>query len=340
MYDVFISLGWFCGTAASMSKYGLRNQSGPFDWCFSEFDGVLHFLENDFEDFLCRDNLFVSREREFRDQRWRVIYNHDMIEDLDREYNGIYQKYRRRIDRVQQDIHGGKVCFLRAVKNQKEIQYILENQKKITEIVSKYGENDIVFIIPAYLQIPVDFGFPYYIINIDRYKGDERYQLRSLFDTNTKLLEFFEKNYSEDRRNKNKIFDLEKELKLLEKVNRRAAIEQSKFRVTMQIAKTDFDEITFEAPVIIYGAGEVGKLFCDKVMQKAEIECFLDRNPRERDYKGIPINSPENYVYGKKSMIVVIPTYDYLAIKEKLQNIYGEDANCVSIEELIYKIEQ
>ena len=48
----FISLGYYCGTAASMSKLGIRNSSGPFDWYTSELIGVLECLENDFSDFL------------------------------------------------------------------------------------------------------------------------------------------------------------------------------------------------------------------------------------------------------------------------------------------------
>lgn len=51
MFENFISLGWFCGTAASMSKYGLRSWFGPFDWYFSNFPGVLSCMENDFIDF-------------------------------------------------------------------------------------------------------------------------------------------------------------------------------------------------------------------------------------------------------------------------------------------------
>ena len=52
MYNSFISLGWFCGVASSMSKYGLRSFSSPFDWYFSDFKSVLHFIETDFIDFL------------------------------------------------------------------------------------------------------------------------------------------------------------------------------------------------------------------------------------------------------------------------------------------------
>lgn len=58
MFDNFISLGPWCATAASMSKHGLRSWSGPFDWVLTPcFESVLNLIENDFEDFLLRENL-------------------------------------------------------------------------------------------------------------------------------------------------------------------------------------------------------------------------------------------------------------------------------------------
>ena len=58
MFSNFVSLGEACKVAASMSKYGLRSFSGPFDWVITRrFDMVLHYLENDFEDFLEKSKL-------------------------------------------------------------------------------------------------------------------------------------------------------------------------------------------------------------------------------------------------------------------------------------------
>ena len=57
MFEKFISLGWYCGTAAAMSKLGIRSFSGPFDWYQSDFSGVLNCLDNDFDDFLEKKNL-------------------------------------------------------------------------------------------------------------------------------------------------------------------------------------------------------------------------------------------------------------------------------------------
>lgn len=58
MFSNFVSLGTACPVASSMSKYGLRSFSGSFDWFItSRFDIVLHYLENDFKDFLERSKL-------------------------------------------------------------------------------------------------------------------------------------------------------------------------------------------------------------------------------------------------------------------------------------------
>ena len=44
MFSNFVSLGEACKVAASMSKYGLRSFSGPFDWVITRrFDMVLHY---------------------------------------------------------------------------------------------------------------------------------------------------------------------------------------------------------------------------------------------------------------------------------------------------------
>lgn len=51
MFDNFISLGWKCKVAASIEKYGLRSCSGPFDWCVTEFKGVIETIDSNFSGF-------------------------------------------------------------------------------------------------------------------------------------------------------------------------------------------------------------------------------------------------------------------------------------------------
>ncbi len=86
MFDSFISLGWYCGTASAMSRHGLRKMSSPFDWSFSELYGVMHFLESDFNDFMLKDNIEVinNRPKEIKDIKWGIYFNHDVKEDYEK----------------------------------------------------------------------------------------------------------------------------------------------------------------------------------------------------------------------------------------------------------------
>lgn len=51
-YDNFISLGYFCDVAKDLEQLGLRDVSSPFDWCISDFRGVVAAIENNFHDFM------------------------------------------------------------------------------------------------------------------------------------------------------------------------------------------------------------------------------------------------------------------------------------------------
>jgi len=121
MFQQFISLGFFCGIAASLSRYGLRSFSGPFDWCFSDFYGVIHFLETDFSDFLNMDNLEIVEEKpnEFKDIKYGLHYNHDVKNNFETEYEAIRQKYLHRIEVFLKASSEG-VCFVRAVQDEEE----------------------------------------------------------------------------------------------------------------------------------------------------------------------------------------------------------------------------
>ena len=38
-YKHFISLGYFCSVAMELERFGLRSESGPFDWVISDMRG-------------------------------------------------------------------------------------------------------------------------------------------------------------------------------------------------------------------------------------------------------------------------------------------------------------
>lgn len=83
-YDNYVSLGWFCGTAGSLSRLGLRNFSGPFDWYCSDFDSVINQIDNEFIDFMNKKNLEVVENKPtvFIDKKYNFYCNHDIKENF------------------------------------------------------------------------------------------------------------------------------------------------------------------------------------------------------------------------------------------------------------------
>ncbi|MDE6055805.1 MAG: papain-like cysteine peptidase, partial [Lachnospiraceae bacterium] len=80
MFSQFISLGSNCRVAASMAKYGFRSWSRQFDWLITyNLEWVLHFIENDFLDFLQIENLesHQGKETQFFDKRSGFYFLHD-----------------------------------------------------------------------------------------------------------------------------------------------------------------------------------------------------------------------------------------------------------------------
>lgn len=59
-FEHFISLEYFCSVASELERTGLRSTSSPFDWCISNFAGVMDAIENHFADFLAYDRLLQS----------------------------------------------------------------------------------------------------------------------------------------------------------------------------------------------------------------------------------------------------------------------------------------
>ena len=228
MFKAFISLGWACVTAASMGKYGLRDGSYPFDWVWSRLNGVLHFLENDFEDFLCREHLSEDGKR-FYDRKWGIDFIHDGSIAAEGEYDNIREKYKRRIQRFRETTQGGKVCFIRAIRNQDEVYWIKEKSEYISKVISKFPESEIVFLAHQGLGEMKDFPFQFYMLNRYGWMGDTKYQLRSTFDTNEEFVSYCQTNYSKQKLLENKKFDEKKEVAYAEKENRIPYEEREKF---------------------------------------------------------------------------------------------------------------
>lgn len=364
MFINYISLGARCNVASSMSKYGLRSFSGPFDWCVSDFiEGVIPLLENDFQDFMLYENLKISEEhgkKVFDDLKYNICYHHDVKESLKEEYNDIYKKYQRRIEKFRAEIKK-TTCFIRSVWSMEELASILENEERIMQVIKKYPNNEIIFVIPKYVHEayvcganPVKINFRYFLVDASHYSLDRENE-RSFFDSNVELINYLEENYDNDKRKENLIFDLRTELNVAKRkaaevtyYNENEGLKKqiSNLLKTMQeidsrnlrwmkLLNTDFDSINFPNKISIYGCGAIGRIFYQKVKNYCIVESFIDKMPRQEYYDNVPVMTIENSIRSKDTTIIIIPSYDYDAIVGNITNVYGFMPKMISLEEFL-----
>lgn len=354
MFSSFISLGYYCGVAASMSRYGFRSASGPFDWFISDFRGIMHCLDNDFCDFLKKGSLVLedNDNRIFKDKSKGFWFPHDVKTSLEDEYDEIYSKYMRRVDNFRKEIRNG-VCFIRAVKDTAEVKYIVNNKEYINSIIKRANpSNEIIFLISRCVTILPDFDFKYYKLNIYFYPRYVEGALRCLFDTNKDFVSYCIANFDESVRKDNLIFDLQTETKRLgqgysrieldrivmcaiEQAYKQIWINETRCQRLLSIAKTDFDRIRLPDRVVIYGAGDIGKLFYDKIKGKCTVRCFIDANSLENTYDGVPIVPLKHFSSEENETVIVIPTYDFDDISEKLKSADGIKSMIVPMERVL-----
>lgn len=339
MFREFVSLGWFCGTVAAMSKCGLRSMSGVFDWCYSELESVLWLLDNDFLGFLEKENLQIreNNERIFDDTKYHMMFSHEVKISFECEFDSIYEKYMRRINRLRKEISIGPICFIRAIRNYNELDYVVNNEEYINSVIKKLNSNnEIVFLIPQYMKVSPSFRLKYYVLKINGYQGLSKIAMRNLFDSNQDFIKWCHNNMDDNRRKDNLIFDLLKEneklengyagtgveklyIQRLDEVYKQVRSDEVRIHQLVKIAEVNWDTIELPSAIIIYGAGNIGKLLLSKIQNKCSVECFLDKNPRESSYKGVPILPITEINSVKSSVIIIVPTYDWWNIVEQLE---------------------
>lgn len=357
-FDSFISLGGQCSTASSLSKYGLREFSGPFDWFVSSFEGVISTLDNNFEEFIFKQNLIVSEDnnRTFIDTKYDFIFMHDIeISGLEKEYSNIKKKYDNRIKRFLKRSQN-PVCYVRTINNQKELDYITENADHIRKSITKWNSHSmIIFIALKNQEIPNNFPFTIYQTEMYRYYGSFREGLRSAFDTIPEFVNFCKSHYDTHKRIENKIFDIETEKTIsFSRINlERHAVEEirkldmeyyesdqsykrsdsekrikrllkspdARVRNTIFISLCDFSKITVpDDGIDVYGSGWIGHFLYDKAADILNIACFIDQNPDDKKnyYKDTPVVGIDQYLPNKGRTIVITPTYDIQKITKSL----------------------
>ena len=315
MFENFISLGYYCGVAAAMSKLGIRSVSGPFDWYISNnFEKVLDCLENDFSNFLKKENIELKYGKTLiLDNQYEFCMGHEIKFSFEEEYDSIYQKYMRRIDIFRSQIKQ-KTCFIRAVYNNDELAYIQYNTSRINSIIKKENkENEIIYILGTEIEGGGNLSAPFYRSN-SSYGARIKDELRKLFDSSEELVTFITSNYDENKRYRNKVFDLQKENQML----------AYRYGLMVKIDSIVMDKKIPEK-MIIYGCGRVGKHFYQRIKEKTDVLYFIDKDPKENFYEGKRVfRYGEKLDYQDKVPVIVTPCYEYNEIRKSLLIEYGE----------------
>lgn len=157
-YENFISLGYFCSIAQELERMGLRSTSSPFDWCISDFEGVISAIKNNFEGFLDYELLSQSTNdrKHYFNIEYKIWFFHDFDQyrPLKKQIDSVRSKYSRRIERFYTNIHK-PTLFIRYISDEEltpdgksvELEYIEKNIDSITSLLKSFNpDNDIIFI--------------------------------------------------------------------------------------------------------------------------------------------------------------------------------------------------
>lgn len=343
----YISLGYSCCVAESLSRYGLRGFSGVFDWLNSRsFLGVIQLIENDFSDFLKMDLLEISDDlKKFRNIKYNLWFLHEVKTNFYDDYQEICLKYHRRINRFREKMRGGVIC-IRVVAYPSDFKWILQNETYIQSIIKRDNpNNEIIYVLPRTIKVPASFKSKYFILK--KSVITEYINYREIFDTNSELVAWLINQYDDVEKKKNNlIYDLQQmELKLKQhryserNPNALMHIDNAygKAMIFYQMAKTDFAKWTIPKKVVIYGMKLPGKLLCDKISDKCEELYLIDNCIQNRTYQNkkiwkieeIPSECLENSL-----IIITITSPDaHQDIKMDLKNKWGNRSSIVSLDE-------
>lgn len=328
VFSNFISLGSACQTASSMAKYGLRGWSGPFDWLVTgSLQWVLHYMENDFEDFLKKENLERNKDnpKAFTDKESGFVFLHDNDYPFEGKYDELKTRYQKRINRFQDETLK-KTCFLRTVIETKEIKYISENAEYINHVIKrKNSQNEIIFLIRKDVEEKEPIPFRHYIM-LGKWNGGPHMVIRNWFDCADEFLEYCVRNYDVVSLIRNIAFDRKQQDELYN-------IAQIRYETLLKLMDYNFDNVCIPPKIIIYGAGSVGKKFYEKIKGKCEVICFVDKDLTGK-VDGILIKQLEEVDYNECISFVVTPTYDFENISRDIKEYYDK-AEIVSLDSIL-----
>ena len=323
-FENFISLGFNCGVALALEKYGLRAKRMPFDWCISDWHGVEQCLYTEFADFLLMKNCRMIKRGQFKDISLNFLFPHELYagENIENKYDEIKTKYSKDIRNFYCAI-SKPTCFIRAVQNIEEYRYIANMQTEIENVLKQYNEhNHVIFLIQERDAKKEKYALCRNFFVVEDY-SNVQCERDNLFDGNTELLNYFLSCSDELIRLRNIQFSVGKVWNKFEKYYLRYNIICSIYECCSDNLRNYLNKNQYQE-VAIWGCGNIG-ISMKHLMDQAEVSVlfFIDLYNTEEKCEGLPVYGKEKLPY--VDLIIVSPVWDAAEIQELLDdmNVYG-----------------
>jgi len=327
-----VSLGWFCGTASSLSKLGLRSHSGPFDWYFSNFWAVISQIENNFKEFMLKENLEIVDEnvKVFRDIKYGFHCNHDVEHDFETEYSKIYARYMQRVDVFKSMIERPTV-FFRAVRDDADVEYINNNWEHIDELLKSYNPcNTIVYVCRSGI-VGLTKMVKVFDLGIEQYIG-KTYEMRHMFDRCPELIEFCSSLISVEKMQENIDFDNKMNAQKATAAYINKCVEENVDGVEQSILETL--NATADEGIFLWGAGKYGLALANYLRDRnIAIAGIIDNEKQGEKIDDFAIQAPNILSTNAKIFIAVANKEANKSIAEQIVHM-GIDAYVVRFEDL------
>ncbi len=192
-YDKIISIGPDCLTAMTLKEIGVRDFSSPFDWVYrntsSNFylEEILRLFETNFEDFFRKEILvdegpIEGHCRKIVNKKTGFVFIHDIPNDsnLDISYDEIYEKYFRRIERLNKILMSAQKVLFVYMDNQQTPEFIYE--RFVNFIEKKFSNPHVNLLVLRHLPELGEFEInedEATRITVVEYNNDPKYATRT-----------------------------------------------------------------------------------------------------------------------------------------------------------------
>lgn len=151
--DENISLGNNCLMSFYLKSCGMKKNSYPFDWVFSDYGTLTHCFDSNFKHFLSNDYIIDKKNKAGHTLYHRDFFNHkNPISSTDN-----YEYYKRCVSRIKQRIKADENLFFINIIRDHENRlgwsrgFFNENHKKqrysdYIELARKLKNNSFIFI--------------------------------------------------------------------------------------------------------------------------------------------------------------------------------------------------